>query len=150
MNKDFAMIKDSSETKNTGLIISLMLAVADAPAAVAWYQKALGATILWSLGSVAGLEIEGAAFFVGEPANNGWESPEKLGITSTRVEVFCDDPDTFIARAVQAGANGSFDNIQNHEAPWGIHRQGGFIDPFGHIWLVGDKSPLNSILNSFP
>jgi uncharacterized glyoxalase superfamily protein PhnB len=144
MNKDFAMIKDSSETKNTGLIISLMLAVADAPGAVAWYQKALGATILWSLGSVAGMEIEGAAFFVGEPANNGWESPEKLGITSTRVEVFCDDPDAFIAHAVQAGANGSFDNIKNHEAPWGVHRQGGFIDPFGHIWLVGDKSPLNS------
>jgi len=124
-------------------IISLMLAVTDAPTAVAWYEKALGATILWSLGSVAGLEIDGAAFFVGEPANNGWESPEKLGITSTRVEVFCNDPDVFIARAVHAGANGSGDKIRNHEAPWGTHRQGGFIDPFGHIWLVGDKSPLN-------
>jgi len=134
---------DSSEMKNAGLIISVMLAVADAPAAVAWYEKALGATVLWSLGPVAGMEIAGAAFFVGEPANNGWESPAKLGITSARVEVFCDDPDTFIAHAVQAGANGSFDNIKNHEAPWGIHRQGGFIDPFGHIWLVGDRSPLN-------
>ena len=57
--------------------------------------------------------------------------------------IFCDDPDTFIALAVQAGANGSFDSIKNHKAPWGIHRQGGFIDPFGHIWLVGDRSPLN-------
>jgi hypothetical protein len=25
---------------------------------------------------------------------------------------------------------------------WGPHRQGGFVDPFGHIWLVGDRSPL--------
>jgi PhnB protein len=25
---------------------------------------------------------------------------------------------------------------------WGTHRQGGFTDPFGHVWLVGDKSPL--------
>jgi len=124
-------------------IISLMLAVTDAPTAVAWYEKALSATILWSLGSVAGLEIDGAAFFVGEPANNGWKSPEKLGITSTRVEVFCNDPDVFIARAVHARANGSVDKIKNHEAPWGTHRQGRFIDPFGHIWLVGDKSPLN-------
>jgi uncharacterized glyoxalase superfamily protein PhnB len=131
------------ETKNSPLIISVMLAVADAPAAVLWYKKALGAQQLWSLGSVAGMEIAGSAFFVGEPANNGWESPAKLGITSTRIEVFCDDPDTFIARAVQAGANGGFDMIRNHEAPWGIHRQGGFIDPFGHIWLVGDMSPLN-------
>lgn len=132
-----------NEKNGSRLHISVMLAVTNAPAAVAWYEKALGATVLWSLGSVAGMEIEGAPFFVGEPANNGWESPEKLGITSTRVEVFCDDPDSFIARAVQAGANGSVDKIKNHEAPWGVHRQGGFIDLFGHIWLVGDKSPLS-------
>jgi len=132
-----------NEIKESKLVLSVMLAVVNAPAAIAWYQKGLGANVFWSLGSVAGMEIQGAAFFVGEPANNGWESPEKLGITSTRVEVFCEDPDTFIARAVHAGANGGFDKIRNHKAPWGIHRQGGFIDPFGHIWLVGDKSPLN-------
>jgi uncharacterized glyoxalase superfamily protein PhnB len=27
--------------------------------------------------------------------------------------------------------------------PWGKHRQGGFFDPFGHLWLVGDTSPLD-------
>ena len=134
----------TSDVKTTQIIISVMLAVDDTPKAVSWYEKALGATQLWNLGSVAGLEIAGAVFFLGEPANNGWESPAKLGITSTRVEVFCDDPDTFIERAVKAGANGNFDKIRNHEAPWGIHRQGGFIDPFGHIWLVGDRSPLNA------
>jgi len=132
-----------NEIKESRLVLSVMLAVVNAPTAIAWYQKGLGANVLWSLGSVGGMEIKGAAFFVGEPANNGWESPEKLGITSTRVEVFCEDPDTFIARAVHAGANGGFDKIRNHNAPWGIHRQGGFIDPFGHIWLVGDKSSLN-------
>jgi PhnB protein len=126
-----------------GLAISVMLAVADTPAAVEWYKRALGATELWSLGSVAGLEIAGAPFFLGEPANNGWESPSKLGITSTRVEVFCDDPDAVIARAIEAGARGSLGDIKDHQAPWGIHRQGGFIDPFGHIWLVGDRSPLS-------
>ncbi len=124
-------------------IISVMLAVEDTPSAVEWYKRALGANVLWSLGSVAGLEIDGAPFFLGEPANNGWESPSKLGITSTRVEVFCDDPDAFIARAVEAGAQDK-DPIRNHQMPWGIHRQGGFIDPFGHIWLVGDRSPLSN------
>ena len=123
-------------------VISVMVAVADARAAVAWYKRALDAVELWNLGSVAGLEVAGAPFFVGEPANNGWESPTKLGITSARIEVFCDDPDGFIARAVAEGANGSRDKIRNHEAPWGVHRQGGFVDPFGHIWLVGDRSPL--------
>jgi PhnB protein len=124
-----------------GPIISVMLAVSDTPTAVEWYKRALGATVLWSLGSVAGLEIAGAPFFLGEPANNGWESPSKLGITSTRVEVFCDNPDSFVARALEAGATGELDDIQDHRAPWGIHRQGHFTDPFGHLWLVGDKSP---------
>ena len=99
-------------------IISVMVAVTDAPKAVAWYKRALGAVELWGLGSVAGLEIAGAPFFVGEPAKNGWESPEKLGITSARIEVFCDDPDAFIARAVEAGANGDLDKIRNHAVPW--------------------------------
>jgi uncharacterized glyoxalase superfamily protein PhnB len=126
------------------LVISVMLAVEDTPAAVEWYRQALGARLLWSLGSVAGLEIAGAAFFLGEPARNGWESPSKLGITSARVEVFCEDPDAFVARALEAGATGSLKEIRDHQAPWGIHRQGGFIDPFGHIWLVGDRSPLQA------
>lgn len=129
-------------TQPQGPIISVMLAVVDTPAAVEWYTRALGATVLWSLGSVAGLEIDGAPFFLGEPANNGWESPSKLGITSTRVEVFCDDPDAFIAGALEAGAAGNLDDIKDHRMPWGIHRQGGFTDPFGHIWFVGDRSPL--------
>lgn len=136
-------MKNEMVKENKALVISVMLAVTDAPAAAAWYKKALGAVELWNLGSVIGLEIAGAAFFLGQPENNGWESPSKLGITTTRIEVFCDDPDTFIARAVEAGANGSIDNIKNHEAPWGVHRQGGFFDPFGHRWLVGDKSPLS-------
>ncbi|MGH7709825.1 MAG: hypothetical protein ACREOG_00985, partial [Gemmatimonadaceae bacterium] len=75
--------------------------------AVAWYKRALDATELWSLGSVAGMEIDGAPFLVGQPERNGWESPAKLGTTSTRIEVFCDDPDAFIARALEAGASGS-------------------------------------------
>ena len=129
-------------SNSSGTVISVMLAVVDARAASAWYERALGATILWSLGSVVGLEIDGAAFFLGEPQQNGWETPEARGVPTCRVEVFCDDPDAFVARAVGEGAKGSRDPVRDHEAPWGTHRQGGFIDPFGHIWLVGDRSPL--------
>lgn len=125
-----------------GPVISLMLAVPDAPTAVAWYERAVGASQLWNLGSVVGLSIDGAPFFVGEPAKNRWQSPAVLGITSVRVEVFVDDPDAFVARAVEAGADGSFDPVRDHEMPWGTHRQGAFMDPFGHLWLVGDRSPL--------
>lgn len=123
-------------------VISVMLAVPDANAAARWYAQALGATELWNLGGAVGLTVGGAPFFLGEPENNDWNTPTALGSRTVRVEVFVDDPDAFIQRAVTAGADGSVDQIRDHEAPWGIHRQGGFLDPFGHLWLVGDRTPL--------
>lgn len=124
-------------------VISLMLAVPDTPAAVEWYTEALGAGVLWSLGSVAGLEIAGAPFFLHEPVAGTFASPEEIGTTTVRVELFVDDPDGVIARAVAAGATGR--PVVEHTAPWGIHRQGGFTDPFGHSWSVGDRSPLGGL-----
>lgn len=122
--------------------ISLMLAVPDAGKASAWYREALGAEELWNLGSVIALEISGAVLLLGEPENNGWDYPARLGMPSARVEVFCSDPDAFVARALEAGADQRGDGVRDHAMPWGVHRQGGFVDPFGHIWLVGDRSPL--------
>ena len=131
----------TSETR--GPVISPMLAVADVPKAVAWYARALGATELWSLGPVAGVAVEGAPFFLARPARNRWDSPEAIGTTTVRIELFVDDPDAVVARAVEAGATVSPDGMKDHQRPWGTHRQGGFTDPFGHIWLVGDRSPLS-------
>ena len=123
--------------------ISVMLIVPDAAAAIAWYMRALDARVLWDLGGVAGLEVAGAPFFLHEVnARNPAETdPREAGITSTRIELFVEDPDVVLARALAAGATpGSA--IEDHETPWGAHRQGGFKDPFGHIWSVGDRSPL--------
>ncbi|MGO9886140.1 MAG: VOC family protein [Solirubrobacteraceae bacterium] len=126
-------------------VISVMLIVPDAAAAVDWYKRALGARELWDLGGVAGLEVRGAPFFLHEtvPTKPGEASPSESGTTSTRIEVFVDDPDGFVARAVAEGATPSPDRVTDHELPWGKHRQGGFRDPFGHQWSVGDRSPLN-------
>jgi hypothetical protein len=85
---------------------------------------ALGAKLLWDLGSVAGLEIQGAAFFLGQPENNGWDTPQKLGTTTLGVEVFCDNPDDVIARALKEGATPR-GPTRVHNMPWGPHRQGG-------------------------
>ena len=129
-------------SQQRGPVISLMLAVPDAAAAARWYERALGATRLWDLVGVVGLTVEGAPFFLGEPENNRWDTPGDLGSRTVRVEVFVDDPDGFVDRAVAAGSDGSFDPVRDHQMPWGTHRQGGFLDPFGHLWLVGDRSPL--------
>ena len=125
--------------------LSVMLIVPDAPAAVSWYTRALGAEVLWDLGGVAGLELDGAAFFLHEtnPANPRESDPDVAGMTSTRIEVFTDDPDALIERAQAAGARDA-QAPQEHATPWGPHRQGGFIDPFGHVWSVGDRSPLTA------
>jgi uncharacterized glyoxalase superfamily protein PhnB len=130
-------------TVASGALVSVMLIVPDATAAVAWYTEALGASVLWDLGGVAGLEIEGAPFFLHEvnPRAATEDTPERIGGTSTRIELFVDDPDAVRARALAAGATAG-STIEDHVAPWGTHRQGGFDDPFGHKWSVGDKSPL--------
>jgi PhnB protein len=124
-------------------LISVMLIVSDAEGAVGWYKHALGASELWNLGGVAGLEIAGAPFFLHEvnSRNPAESSPDRAGVTTTRIEVFVDDPDSLIARAVAAGATAGSD-IKDHQVPWGKHRQGAFRDPFGHNWSVGDRSPL--------
>ncbi|HEY7100061.1 MAG TPA: VOC family protein [Mycobacteriales bacterium] len=123
--------------------LSLMVGVPSAADAVEWYRSAVGAQVLWDLGSVVGLSVAGAPFFLAEPEGSGWTTPAAAGTTTVRIEVFTDDPDAFWERAVAAGANGH-DPVRDHETPWGQHRQGGFIDPYGHRWLVGDDSPLGA------
>jgi PhnB protein len=122
-----------------------MLIVPDVGAALAWYKGALGATELWNLGGVAGLEVGGAPFFLHEvnPSNPAERSPDQIGATSTRIELFVDDPEGVLQRAIAAGGSPGSE-IEEHQRPWGTHRQGGFRDPFGHNWSVGDKSPLDT------
>ncbi len=86
--------------------ISVMLIVPEGDAAVTWYREALGAEVLWDLGGVAGLQVGGAPFFLHEanPENPAEDSPDRVGQTSVRIEVFVEDPDGFIERAVAAGA----------------------------------------------
>jgi PhnB protein len=132
-----------AEARQQAAAVSVMLIVADAEAAVAWYKDALGATELWNLGGVAGLEVGGAPFFLHEvnPGNPAERSPDEIGATSTRIVLFVDDPKGVLERAIAAGASlGS--EIVEHQTPWGTHRQGSFRDPFGHNWSVGDTSPL--------
>jgi PhnB protein len=127
---------------NTSL--SVMLIVPDGDEAVQWYGSALGADVLWDLGGVAGLSLAGAPFFVHEAvAGRAREpSPNDVGMTTTRIEVFADDADALIDRAVAAGAT-DVEPVTDHDTPWGNHRQGGFTDPFGHRWSVGDRTPLS-------
>lgn len=133
----------TNRKRHSDVVISVMLIVPEAENAISWYKKALGATELWNLGGVAGLEVVGSSFFLHEvnPNNLSETSPTRAGVTSVRIEVFVDDPDGLISRAQAAGAT-KVSPVEEHKMPWGTHRQGGFTDPFGHNWSVGDRSPL--------
>jgi uncharacterized glyoxalase superfamily protein PhnB len=127
--------------------LSVMLIVPDAAAALRWYTDALGAEQLWDLGGVAALALSGGAPFLlheAVPGKAREASPTDIGSTTTRIEVFIDDPDEFVGRAESAGAT-DVEPVTDHDAPWGIHRQGGFTDPFGHRWSVGDHTPLRRL-----
>ncbi|HEY8700112.1 MAG TPA: VOC family protein [Arthrobacter sp.] len=121
-----------------------MLIVPDVEAAIAWYRDALAAVVAWDLGGVASLTVDGARFFLhaGNPRNPPETSPDRTELTSTRIELFVEDPDAVVARALAAGATPGAP-VEDHSRPWGTHRQGGFKDPFGHVWSVGDTSPLH-------
>ena len=87
------------EIRQESVAVSVMLIVPDANEAVAWYKHALGATELWNLGGAAGLTIDGAPFFLHQvnPSNPSERSPDQIGVTSTRIELFVDDPDGVLA-----------------------------------------------------
>lgn len=123
--------------------VSVMLIVPDTPAAVSWYQTALGAAELWNVGGVAGLHLRGAPFMLHEavPGRKTEQSPIEAGLTTTRIEVFVDRPGQLIEHAAEAGAT-DIEPLTDHQAPWGTHQQGGFTDPFGHRWSIGDRTPL--------
>lgn len=127
--------------------ISPMLAVGDGNAAIAFYQAAFGATLLWHLNGgahvVAGLSIDGAQFFLAsESPPHGTRSPASVDFTTVRIELFVDDPVAVHRHALAAGAI-EHSPVQEHahttRGPHPISRmlQGALVDPFGHLWLVG-------------
>lgn len=127
--------------------ITVMLAVTDGEAAVAFYQKAFGAEVYWTIDAgghiVAGLAIGAARFFLStESPEYGTRGPSAAGFTTVRIELFVDDPVAVQAKAVAAGAT-LRNEVQEHKydtvgpKPIGKMLQGAVVDPFGHIWLIG-------------
>lgn len=125
--------------------ISPMLAVSDPVAAIDFYQRAFGAEVRWGVGeptAVAGMSIGGAEFFLAHENPPTTRSPEGAGHTTVRIELFVDDPHAVQAKAIAAGATlGSPVEEHTHElaGSGGMMRmlQGGVLDPFGHVWLIG-------------
>jgi uncharacterized glyoxalase superfamily protein PhnB len=124
--------------------IAPMLAVKNGHAAIEFYVRAFGASELWRIegGAVAGLEIDGAPFFLAQEFTPKTVAPLNAGHTTVRIELFVDDPRDVHARAIAAGAReGSPVQLHTHTTTGTRSSlrmlQGSVIDPDGHTWLIG-------------
>ena len=118
--------------------IKPVLTCRDAPSAVEFYKRALGAVELNRHvnpnGIVAEMAIDGAEFIVVDEVPEAFNiSPQTLGGTSVRISLTVEDPDAVGARAIAEGATEVFPIA---DQPYGL-RQGRIADPFGHHWLIG-------------
>jgi PhnB protein len=113
-----------------------------AGAAVEFYERAFGATVLHRVGEgddiVAQLAVDGAAFWVASAGSSRKRfSPQAIGGATGRTLLVVEDPDAVFERAVGAGATPAAQVADEHG--W---RLGRILDPFGHEWEIG--RPLGS------
>ena len=118
--------------------IAAMLSVRRGAEAIAFYQAAFGAEVLFRVDApdgavVAQLAVEGAEFWVADesPEHQNF-SPETLGGGTVRMVLVVEDPEAVFARAVAAGAMVVWPVGDQHG--WQLGR---IKDPFGHHWEIG-------------
>lgn len=118
--------------------IAPMLSVRRGAEAVEFYERALGADVVFRIESpdgavVARLSVQGAEFWVSDesPEHRNF-SPESLGGGTVRMILTVPDPDAAFARAIDAG--GVVVTAVENNYGW---RLGRVEDPFGHHWEIG-------------
>ena len=115
------------------------LVVGDAKKAIEFYKTALGATVLDVMngpdGSVmhAELKLGDSKFYLGDE-NPEWGAvaPQTLGGSPVSLNVYTEDCDALIQRAVKGGATLEQPPMDMF---WG-DRYGKIKDPFGHKWGI--------------
>src|SRR6266540_2361 len=113
--------------------------VPDSAAAVAFYERALGAVVEHRVGEpddpngIAQLSVEGARFWVSSASEElGRLSPEAIGGATGRFLLVVGDPERVVGAAVAAGATETSPVADEHG--WLLGR---IRDPFGHEWEIG-------------
>jgi len=119
--------------------ITATLSVRDWARAIAFYQAAFGADVLYTVegGGVAQLSVAGAEFWVAEESpEHGNFSPQALGGCSVRMLLIVEDPAAVCRQALAAGATQVCPVADAHG--WRIGR---IVDPCGHHWEVARPLP---------
>ncbi len=116
------------------------LRVRNAPAAIAFYEKAFGAKEKYRLTEPSGrvghaeLDLGGTTLMLSEEyPESGITGPESVGGTTFSIHLHVDDADAFIERAVSAGAK----VVRKPVNQFYGERSGSVRNPFGHEWILG-------------
>lgn len=120
------------------------LVVADADAAIAFYQEVLGARVVsrHTMGETvvfAQLELPSGDVLQLKDADQHDPGPPSGG-GGVILDIECADPDTVADAALAHGAEMVFEVA---DQAYGA-RQGRFRDPFGHQWIVGSPSTMSA------
>jgi PhnB protein len=115
------------------------LIISEATEAIAFYQKAFGATELLRIGAPGG-KIGHAEIKIGDSPimladefpEMGHKSPQTLGGSPVSIMIYVDDVDTVFAQAIAAGGK---EQRPVKDQFYG-DRSGTLEDPFGHVWHV--------------
>jgi uncharacterized glyoxalase superfamily protein PhnB/uncharacterized protein YndB with AHSA1/START domain len=142
-----AVTKLAAENHPLGATVMPHLSLRDGNAAVAFYEQAFGATLMYKMPAEDGkrllhaaLALNGGVIMLADefPEFNvsGPKAPPTIGGSPVTIHLEVDDADRWWKRAINAGAVAvmPLDNMF-----WGA-RYGMLKDPFGHFWSIG--SPL--------
>jgi PhnB protein len=123
------------------------IAVRDGAAAITFYQKALGAKVRMCMkdpsGKVAHAELEiGTGLLMLADKFEGYNhTPDDLKASTVTFNLYVEDVDAAVARAVEQGATLLFPVKDQFYGD----RSGRVRDPFGHVWILSshieDVSP---------
>lgn len=120
-------------------VLSPHLVIDGAADAIDFYKKAFGAEEVARIPGPDGRLMHGSILVCGSSVmlvdeNRDWGmlSPKALGGSPVTIHLFVPDVDTFVARAVEAGATVVMPVADQF---WG-DRYGVIKDPFGHSWSI--------------
>jgi PhnB protein len=112
--------------------------VNEASEAIAFYQRAFGATELFRIADPHGriqhaeISIHGSVVMLGDPDEKFYGDPRALGRCTASLHVFVDDNAAVLRRAVEAGAQ----QIQPPTDMFYGASSASLRDPFGHVWVL--------------
>jgi uncharacterized glyoxalase superfamily protein PhnB len=133
-------MSDAGQNPSGVRAVTPYLAVRNARAAIAFYEKAFGTRQMLLIEEPDGrighatLAIGPAEIYLADehPEFESVVGPETLGGTSVTIDLEVDDVDLAVDRAVSAGAR----LIRPPDHPVSGVQAGKVRDPFGHTWLI--------------